>query len=52
MKETDIINNNEEDTKIGRCTGYCGNQDDSLCGGHRNPKGYKEAVIPELRLKE
>lgn len=52
VKETDIVKYNEEGTKVGRCTGYCGNQDNSSHGGHRKQTSCKDVVIPELRFKE
>lgn len=52
VKETDIVKYNEEGTKIGRCTGYRGNQHNSSRGGHQKQTSCKDVVIPELRFKE
>lgn len=52
VTETDVMNYNEEGTKAGRCTGSCGNPDDSWYEDTEIRKGYKEAVMHELRLNK
>lgn len=52
VRGTDIKNYNEEGTKAGRCTGSCGNPDDSWYEDTEIRKGYKEAVMHQLRLNK